>query len=194
MKRNLIWILSTFLAIIGLLFLVVASPFALRNIAEVNGFRWANLADISQTYDAAGVILTALAFGGVVAALIVQVRDSRSSRESTARTFHLELIRLALDDKTLRAVLMNVTEASDADGRRLLYANLWLAYWQAMFRLGYMKEVELRLYLRQHFHALSGRRQWEKAREFYNASAVDRRTRHFARIVEEEFQRNDGHV
>jgi Family of unknown function (DUF6082) len=177
-----------FVALIVLL--IGISPLALQQLAHIHGLDWVQLSNIGQAYGAAVALLTVLTLGGVVAALIVQLRDSRATREQTARSFHLELLRMAMEQEDFREV-MGVTSADSRQERQIIYARLWVAYWLMLYRIDYLSEAELRLNLsREIFQSIPGRTMWEGSRDFYLTTASqDRRSRTFYEIVNDEYAR-----
>lgn len=167
--------------------LVLVSPLGLKWLAKIQGFNWVRIADVSQSYGAAGVLLTALAFGGVLGALLVQIKDARINQENYARNFHLDLMRLALDDETLRASFPNLTMGKSADERSLMYANLWMTYWRTVYAIRYITEQELRMQLENYFSGEAGRKMWDSSRAYYRAGAGNRQMRKFNDVVEDEY-------
>lgn len=187
-RRRVARLAGVLAAILAGLALVILSPFALRELGTLPGFDWAKLSNIGQAYGAAAALLTALALIGVTATLLVQAKEARTGQEQAARTFHFDLLKLAIGDDDLREIMTVEDEPKLA--RQHLYGNLWINYWRAMYRIGYMTEQELRLGLSKDlFTSAVGRRVWEWGRPFYLADAWDRRTRRFCEIVDSEYKK-----
>jgi hypothetical protein len=187
--RQIAILTSLFAAGIVGLSLVLLSPLGLRQLSTIHGLNWARLSEVGQAYGATAAILSALALIGVTAALFVQARDARTSQEHTARSFHLELTRLAMENSDLRPVT-GLKDSDPSEDRRRMYANLWLTYWRSMYRLGSLNEKELRQGLSDEtFSCIAGRQLWKAARLDYLDSATDRRTREFCRIVDDEYRK-----
>ncbi|MFF8835282.1 DUF6082 family protein [Streptomyces sp. NPDC015130] len=85
---------------LGLLGLIVSTPFVLAAVAPAST-DWGKLSDISQTYGAVSVVLSAIASAGVALSLLFQVRQARTSNEQAIRGSHLQLATLALSDPHL---------------------------------------------------------------------------------------------
>ena len=184
-------IVITILITLGVagLSLVVLSPLALQELGTISGLNWSKLSNIGQAYGAPATLLNVLVLGGVVAALFVQIRDSRTAREQTARTFHLELLRMAMGDADLMHVMGATVDDPKLENQNV-YANLWMAYWQAMYRMNYLNEVQLRMMLSgELFQNAPGRQMWERGRDYYFVGATDRRSREFFRLVDDEYQK-----
>lgn len=173
--------------------MVLLSPLGLRWLGTVHGFNWRRLANIGQAYDAVAALITALALGGVTAALFVQIREVRISQEQAARTLHIEMTRMAIENSDLYPILG--TGKAGAQGARLhTYLNLWIAYWLSLYRLGYLNDLEVRICVtEQIFRYAAGRDMWKMNRQGYAAGATDRRTRQFWRIVDSEYLRSIAH-
>jgi hypothetical protein len=120
-------------------------------------------------------------------ALLVQIKDARISQENYARNFHLDLVRLALEDESLRASLPNLAMGKSSDERSLMYANLWMTYWRTVYVIKYITEQELRMQLENYFSGEAGRKTWDSSRAYYLAGAGDRQMRRFNDIVEDEY-------
>jgi hypothetical protein len=176
--------------VVLIVLLIGISPLALQRLANIHGLDWEQLSNIGQAYGATVALLTVLTLGGVVAALIIQLKDSRATREQTARSFHLELLRMAMEEEGLREV-MGVVSADSRQERQIIYARLWVAYWLMLYRIDYLSEAELRINLsREIFQSIPGRKMWEGSRDFYLTTASqDRRSRTFYEIVNDEYAR-----
>jgi hypothetical protein len=174
--------------------LVGLSPLALRELGTTRGLNWVRLGDIGQAYGAVATLLAALALVGVTAAFFVQARQTRISAEQAARTIHFELVRLAIDNPDLRAVVAGYTDDEASNKvRQLFYANLWITYWRTTYRLKYDNEKTVRLGLASElFTSVEGRELWKGARAGYYAHAIDRRTLKFCRIVDDEYAKADS--
>lgn len=81
--------------------LVAASPWALR-LLDGSAREWNRLSMIGQTYGAASALIAVVALVGVVASLMFQAKENKSNREESARAFHTELLKMAMDDDTYR--------------------------------------------------------------------------------------------
>src|SRR5580698_10173445 len=67
--------------VVLIVLLIGISPLALQRLANIHGLDWEQLSNIGQAYGATVALLTVLTLGGVVAALIIQLKDSRATRE-----------------------------------------------------------------------------------------------------------------
>ncbi len=61
---------------------------------------WTRLSDVGQTYGAISAIVSAVALGGVAAALFFQARQAKAERIQAVRGFHRELIQMTIDEPT----------------------------------------------------------------------------------------------
>src|SRR2546430_12427958 len=76
---------------------VVLSPFLLGALGGF-GVNWTRLSEIGQTYGAVSAVLSALALGAVAMSVSIQARQARAEQIQAVRGFHLDLVRLQLDD------------------------------------------------------------------------------------------------
>ncbi|MCG5215201.1 DUF6082 family protein [Streptosporangium soli] len=169
---------------------VILSPLALGVVEGLTRSSWTRLSEIGQTYGGAAAILTAVAFGGVIASLILQVRESKVSREQAVRSMHSDLVRMTMDEpELLRAIGVLNPQASKDELTKLRerqLVNLWLTYWHTLYDLDHLPAAGLRLYLREFFQGDAARSFWTDAGSGWPLHWHGRRHRQFCQIVDEE--------
>ncbi|MFF9819015.1 DUF6082 family protein [Streptomyces sp. NPDC014006] len=175
---------------VGLLGLIVSTPFVLAALAPANT-DWGKLSDISQTYGAVSVVLSAIALAGVALSLLYQVRQTRTSNEQAIRDSHLELATLALSDPDLLlAWSPPETPVALKRHRQHVMASLALGELLQRFRIGHLSGEKLAVKLDGHFRSEIAREQWNREGPGWRRTmeAGDRLDRVFVRLVEERCQ------
>jgi hypothetical protein len=167
---------------------VVLSPFLLSGLTGVGSVPWTRLSEIGQTYGAISAVLSALALGGVAVSLFIQARQARASEIQAVRGYHLELVRLQLDDLPTYLPCWGPLDLPGATAqRRHIYTNLMFAYGSMGYGVGEISEPLLRNMLAGMFRGEFARRYWVAARGAWVASAAERRRGHrFVAIVDDE--------
>ncbi|MGW0858474.1 DUF6082 family protein [Streptomyces sp. NPDC002690] len=175
---------------LGLLALIVSTPFVLAAVAPLSADR-GKLSDIGQTYGAMSVVLSAIALAGVALSLLYQVRQARTSNEQAIRDSHLQLATLALSDP-------NLLQAWSPPGapvtlkrhQQHLIVSLALGELLQRFRVGHMSATKLSVKLEGHFSRKIAREQWEREGPGWRRTmeAGDRRDRVFVRLVDESYR------
>jgi Family of unknown function (DUF6082) len=177
------------LAVAGLA-AVVLSPFGLREIDELYGLRWNELANVGQTYEAVAALLAVPTFGGVIISVLMQRREVQIGQEQTALLTQIEVARLAIEyPELIRTDGSVLDDHSVAQGRRYIMMNLSMNKWRSLFDVGRISEAELRLLVGQLFVRTESRDWWTWARDSYRISVRNRRQRRFFAITEEEHAR-----
>ncbi|MER6994346.1 DUF6082 family protein [Streptomyces sp. NPDC000410] len=181
-------ILAALTALLGLVFL---SPFALRAFGTGNGDEWKRLSEIGQTYGAASAVVSAFALGGVAVSLLVQARQARADQIQAIRGFHLELMRMQLDDLPLYLPCWGPLDLPTDDAKRQhIYTNLMVQYAWMGYEIGTIPEPLLRDMLAGMFRGDVGPRFWGMARGAWAAATEgSARGRRFVRIIDEEHAR-----
>lgn len=187
LSRTTIAILVASVLLVG----VAIAPFLFGWLRVGDRVDWLRLSEIGQSYGVASAALSALALCAVAAAAVLQARQARASQVYGARSFHLELLKLAIDRPEYRAALGLDFDALGADRWPLhAYINLWMMYLQTSFLTASISAVGLRRILADEiFGGPAGLAYWPRARSAFRAEAQSRRHDRFLRIVEEEYTR-----
>lgn len=175
---------------LGLLGLIVSTPFVLAALAPASA-DWGKLSDISQTYGAVSVVLSAIALAGVALSLLYQVRLARTSSEQAIRESHLQLAALALSDPALlQAWSPPVAPVTWKRHQQHLITSLALGELLQRFRIGHLSAEKLAVKLDGHFRGEIAREQWEREGAAWRRTmeAGDRRDRAFVRLVDERYR------
>lgn len=175
---------------LGLLGLIVSTPFVLAALAPANT-DWGKLSDISGTYGAVSVVLSAIALAGGALSLLYQVQQTRTSNEQATRDSHLQLATLALSDPDLLLAWSPPgTPVTLKRHRQHLMTSLALGELLQRFRIGHLSVEKLAVKLDGHFRGEIAREQWKREGPGWRRTmeAGDRRDRVFVRLVEEHYQ------
>lgn len=103
---------------------------------------WRELSDVGQAYGGISAILSGLAFCGIASSLLLQWRQVRLTQLLTTRERHFELVKLGLEDPSLRPP--GSSGESAAEIRQWAYFNLWVSHWAMLWDTGSTSSVQLR--------------------------------------------------
>ncbi|MFJ8493625.1 DUF6082 family protein [Streptomyces sp. NPDC094038] len=172
--------------------LIVGTPFIL-NVLAPDDLNWGQLSNVSQTYGALSVLISAAALAGVAASLWYQARQTQIAQEAARRDAHRELIILALGDPSLLACWEPPQTPMTATRRKqILFTNLIVTNWESDFRLGNLGEAALRDMFDGHFQGEIAREHWVTGGPGWRASAelsADPMRRRFVEIADERYAR-----
>jgi hypothetical protein len=179
---------------LGLVVLVAATPFLLRNTAP-GGMDWLELAAISQTYAAISVPFSGLALLGVVASLAYQARQVHNDREDSQLAAHRELTMRLLDDPDLLVCWGPPPRPLSATrAKQHAYINLIISFWHADFIVGRLSAPVVTGAAAHLFHGEIGREFWQMQGTNWKTTAATRgrRSQRFVRLVDEGFTRAEA--
>lgn len=189
LARKAARVTALFLAGVGVLALVAASPLALKSLGAVHGMNWVQLSYIGQTYGAASALLTGLALIGVAGSIILQTRAVNIGQAQSAREHHAHLIEMALNDPAYQRAWGRDPSRFTPDAfRQRGYLNLIVSHWQRDYRFNGFAEHALRHSLAALFRGEAARLWWADTGGARAASSENRRDTRFCRIVEEEYR------
>ncbi len=168
--------------------LVIASPWALGALEDVGGKDWNQLSKIGATYGAVSAIIAAIALFGVVASLVIQIREAKAAREQGLRDLHTNLMRMAMADPVYMECWGSyITESFDAE-RQFTYINLIFSHWHAMYEIGEVTDTRLRAIAVSLFSSAPGRRYWQAGGSFWKEMYSGRRSQRFYRILDTAYR------
>ncbi|MFF9981099.1 DUF6082 family protein [Streptomyces erythrochromogenes] len=153
--------------------------------------RLGKLSDISQTYGAVSVVLSAIALAGVVLSLLRQVRPAHTSSGQASRESHLQLAALALiAPARLQAWSPPVSPVTMRRHQQHVITSLALGELLQRFRIGHLSVEKLAVKRDGHFRGEIAREQWDREGAGWRRTmeAGDRRDRAFVRLVEERYE------
>jgi hypothetical protein len=172
--------------------LILISPLGLESLSRIGGVDWPELSNIGQTYGAASAIVSGIALIGVSASLIFQSRALALSNDQAMRTFHMELLRLSIDNPILADCWGTRNRAQTEDEfRQFIYSNMIVSFWFTTHKAGSLSEPDLRHNAYLMFQGRVGRQWWGgyfNARDDWSRD-TDRERVHFFNILNEEYQR-----
>lgn len=166
--------------------LFIASPILLAKVNAPLPDRDLNrLSEIGQAYGGVSAVFSGIAVFGVVAALRAQNRQIRISQAQSIRTMQIELMRMLIDDPSLRPISPSFSSGTnDAQRRRNLFTNLMLKYLEMGYEIGYFPEPAIRRELTSQFLLPDVYRFWGEAREHFRIDVVNRGATEFFEIVD----------
>lgn len=142
---------------------------------------------IGEAYGGVSALLAGGAVAGVAAALLVQIRQFKTSQAQGMRMMQIELMRMLLEDPTLRPVSPSFPEAEAAHRRRAIFTNLMFRYMELGFEIGYFPAEALESELLEQMRVGDIRKVWTEARPRYAAGAANRAQREFVRLIDRAY-------
>ena len=191
MRRGLRIILTALACLIALS-LVALSPFAITRLGGLSK-DWGELSNIGSTYGAISALLSSLALGAVVVSLLYQARAGHTAREQSIRSLQQQLIRMEMEDPALMTAMgapwgLPIPPES-AKIRTHLYVHMWTTFWAGNYVVGEITGPAVRKLVRSElFNSSAGRKYWATIRNNV-LSTNEGKYRHFALIVDEEYQK-----
>lgn len=184
--RRLLLAGSVLLAMVAFL---IGTPFALLAVATIQRDDWAVLSNVGEAYGGFAAVFGMLALAGVAVSLVLQSRDSATTRELAQRTIHSDLMFKALDDSDLRACWGPLLHGDYQHDRQHVYSNLIVSFWRSMFEIGNITESQLRALSAHMFADVPGRRYWSIAGPHQGARPTTERDRAFIQVLDQEYAR-----
>ncbi|MFI8265832.1 DUF6082 family protein [Streptomyces sp. NPDC085665] len=170
---------------------VAITPFVLNLIAP-STLDWNRLSDISQSYGAVSLVISAAALLGVVTSIAFQAKQARLEGEQTFRAAHRELTMLTLTDSALlRCWEPPRTPMTEARWKQLIVTNLIVSMWASDHHLGRLNDNALRVVLGAHFRGEVARVHWDNSGPMWRdhmAALEDPRRLHFVELVDEVYR------
>jgi hypothetical protein len=183
-RRYIFWTVTALLATAGF---GIATPYVLLAVGHIRPGDWAQFSNEGQAYGGIAAVIGMLAIVGVVASLVLQVRESAANRVQMERTFHADLVNRAIDDPDL-VECWGVPYGDLTKIKQVGYVNLILSNWFAMFEVGRNTEAELHELAAAIFMGMPGRDYWPSARSSW-MEARSNKERRFGVIMDEEYER-----
>ncbi|MFJ8605667.1 DUF6082 family protein [Streptomyces sp. NPDC093675] len=152
---------------------------------------WAALSDISQTYAAISVPLTAAALLGAVASLTYQARQAKVGHEETRNATHRSLISATLEDPDLRVCWgPPLTPVTATQYRQFVYTNMIISFWHSEYTLGggAASDAIIRFNATRLFQGAVGREYWASWSSGWRETSFGRKSRRFVHILDEAFE------
>jgi hypothetical protein len=171
----------------ALVILVFASPFAVRWIAE-SGKDWSLLSSVGQTYGFAAALLAGLAFAAIAISLFYQARQTTVAQLQAARTFQLELFRLAYEHPDLQDTWYRSDELPLGEWRKRTYINLVFMYLRMSYLMREITDAGLHRSMANRFRTQLGRTYWLGARQAFETGIKDSRDKRFFQIADHEYE------
>jgi hypothetical protein len=171
---------------------ILGTPFLLHWAAP-GGLDWAELSDISQTYAAISVPLTAAALLGAVVSVTYQARQARVGQEEATSAIQRDLLARSLDDPDLALVWGPPVphQITALQLKQFTYANMIVSFWHSDYVLGgwRMSDEALKVLSTHFFQGEVGREYWTMfGAGWREGGARERRSRRFLEILNRSFE------
>ena len=144
----------------------------------------ARMADVGEAYGGPSALMAGIAMIGVTAALVFQIRQFKTSQAIEVRKMQIELMRMLVEDPTLRPISPTYQGVDTERRRRAIYSNLMFKFLELGFEIGYVSRESLEIELAGQFRIEEIGQMWRKARRQYAASASNAGQREFVAIVD----------
>lgn len=167
-------------AVLGL---VLVSPFLMEVLVD-GDTDWVELSNVGQAYGAVTAVLSALAFIGVAASLLLQWRLNVMSHAVSARERHFELIKLTMDRPEIAYFVDDGAVSSGTLAQRL-NINLWIGHWFLLWKTREIDEFGLKRQLAGIFRNPVAREWWGVYGQTWTSSKA-RRSRIFVELASRE--------
>jgi hypothetical protein len=170
----------------------VATPYAFLLVGRIRPSDWAKFSNEGQAYGGLAAVIGMLAIAGVVASLMLQVRESAANRVQAERTFHADLVYKALEEPELIECWgRDPMPGKDlASLRRHCFVNLIISHYYAMFEIGRWSDETVHRLAADIFTGMPARDHWAITREewtgYPSGSLINRK---FVAIMDEEYRR-----
>jgi hypothetical protein len=170
-----------------LLFLV--SPLVLaRATVGLSHVDVVRISDVGQAYGGISALLSGVAAAGVAAALVVQIRQFKTSQAQGMRIMQIDLMKMLIAEPGLRPTSPTFPGRPLEVRRRFIYTNLMLRYLELGFEIGYFSRDSVMVELREQMELEEIRSMWEGMRPRYIASATNDAQREFVDLVESAYR------
>jgi hypothetical protein len=172
-------------------FMVIFSPILLEIITPLLKINTQKVSELGQSYGAISALLSAVALCVLAGSTVVQASQTRINQLHSARSFQLELLRMALDNPDYRETLgVDLSKLGTQQWRHHAYLNLWMMYLQMNFLTGATDEQGARRFLSaEFFNGPLGLEFWKRARAAFEGESSTRQQRRFFRVVDEEYNK-----
>jgi Family of unknown function (DUF6082) len=186
-SATLRYILWTSTALITVAAFIVATPYVFLAVGRIRSDDWAQFSNEGQAYGGVAAVIGMLAIGGVVASLILQVRESKASHVQMDRTFHADLLNRSFDDPEL-VECWGMPYGDTTQLKQVGYVNMIVSTWFAMFEIGRRTEADLHRMAAAIFLGMPAREYWPDARSTW-IDPPSRKNLRFVAIMDEEYGR-----
>src|SRR5690349_16929975 len=125
-------------------------------------------------------LISSVALVGVAIGLMIQARQLRASQLQAARSLHVELIKLAMENPSIGTAIesdYSVEEASKA-----AYLNLFFTFMQTSYSLTALSKEAVSLQTGRLFASEYPCVWWERARNAYTVEAATKRDKEFVAL------------
>jgi hypothetical protein len=174
------------LGFIGLMLLVLASPFVLVLVNRIVKVNWTVLSNIGQAYGLVSALVSAIALSGVAFSLILQRKQTDIAQLQTLRAMQFELIRMGYENpKLIKIWNMHERPSYMAEHR---YINLWFMYYKASYRIGAFSDSTMSRIAASSFQSERIRQWWLDDRETYAAQANNVADERFALLIDNAYR------
>ncbi|MBT8225197.1 MAG: hypothetical protein KJO75_06830 [Dactylosporangium sp.] len=146
------------------------------------------MSDIGQSYGGLSAILSAGAMIGVIAALLMQIRQIRIGQAQGMRMLQIELMSMLLRDPNLRPVSPSYRLPDPSRRQRDIFSNLIFKYLELGYETGYFPRDSIRLEFSQQFEVDDIRRFWANIREAYAGGVCNEAQRRFVELVNTAYE------
>ena len=103
------------------------------------------MSEVGQAYGGPSALLAGIAMIGVTAALAFQIRQFKTGQAIETRKMQIELMRMLVDDPSLRPVSPTYRGVGSDERRRAIFSNLMVKCLELGYEIGYVSRESLEL-------------------------------------------------
>jgi hypothetical protein len=177
------------IGVVAMLLVLALSPLTLLAVDHFFPSDWGRLGNIGQAYGAVSALFAGVAVGGVSLSMVWQARQLRVSELQAQRMLQFEVMKLMINDPSLRAISPPSTGSSVDEWKMHIVTNLLFVSLLMGYEIREISPDSLRDSMRSRFDSPFGRRFWPRVRESYASNATTTLRQQFIHIVDEEHER-----
>lgn len=165
----------------------VASPAILARMnRQLSDSELNRLGQIGEAYGGISALLSGLAVIGLLGALLLQIRQIKTSQAHSIRMMQIELMRMLIDDPSLRPPSAGAPIPTGLR-RRNIFTNLMFKYLEMGFEIGYFPDVVVKREVAAQFQREDVRRFWRENRLAFASGVFNRSTKRFFDTVDSAY-------
>lgn len=170
--------------------LLAFSPLLVLVVDRSHSSDWSRLGDIDQACGVLSAFFSGVAVAVVALSIVWQGRQVRVSQVEVQRMFQLEVMKLLLDDPSLREISPESTGSTTREWKMYIVTNLLFVNALTAYEIRQVSPESLRETMAYRFQVPFAREFWPRARQSYVANATTTLRKQFVEITDLEYRRS----
>ncbi|MFD8568249.1 DUF6082 family protein [Streptomyces sp. NPDC059639] len=186
LRRSIPWLTT----ITALLAITLLTPFIMKQWAP-SGMKWGELSDISQTYAAVSIPMSAAALIGVTWSLVLQARQMRAENEERWLSTLREMLMASVNDPSLLPCWEPPAEPTTQEAyRRAVFINVIFNGWRGEYMNGLIGDDILRAVASRTMGGEVARGHWGATRHIWHeeAKTMGKKYARFVTVMDEAWE------